>query len=617
MAAYDVLGFNGTNLGSGTNYDALMDARDQYVMTATVDSITRRSAAPLVTGTAAEGRTLTLRIANAAGSSLTAAQFRDAVKTLFDPRLNANGTRLLVIEGDDGTTDVQTGCYVVQWEYLSQGVDQYIITLWSPSGIWQATTVTTSASNPATVTNAGNTLAYPIIELTTGTHVTRRACTVTGGSGGLIGYPVKFTLQAGIPIASSSTANPAVVSTSPYAHGLTTGNSVTITGHSDATINGTHTITVTSNVAFSIPVDGATGGGGTGGSVILASAYDAGVATALSGLSASNFAVFVQSVPVPFYVMNTGLATYVWTLVDTDSDGTTSTKVDILYGGDISNPLANTLLDGGLEWDAHTDSTNALWSWNDWSGVKGNPNRPGSWRAGLTGSHHPDTDASYAITTTGAGTFVISIGAAGVYDNSADSIIMDVGARGTTLANLRRITANLDGTNARAFVRYRLAGSRDWLDAWTSTTNATVTTDVSVGNAVEIAIGIENHGATADPATLTMTPTSDVTLSLSGTPTVVIGAATNYDIHTGGAIEIEGRSITFDTYMVPDGTLTIDAETRGITSSVAGPFYWLDDEEAIQFSHPDQWYVLSPGSNDVTNGTDDTDVVVKHWASYA
>lgn len=69
-----------------------------------------------------------------------------------------------------------------------------------------------------------------------------------------------------VTITSSSVAKPTVITTAT-AHGLTTGDVVTIAGHSGSTpsINGEHTVTVTSTTQFTIPVNVTTGG--TGGTV--------------------------------------------------------------------------------------------------------------------------------------------------------------------------------------------------------------------------------------------------------------------------------------------------------------------------------------------------------------
>lgn len=73
--------------------------------------------------------------------------------------------------------------------------------------------------------------------------------------------------QRDVPIASSSVANPSVITT-PVAHRLTTGDTVLISGHTGSTpsINGEHAVTVTGEFTFTIPVNVTVGG--TGGSFV-------------------------------------------------------------------------------------------------------------------------------------------------------------------------------------------------------------------------------------------------------------------------------------------------------------------------------------------------------------
>lgn len=87
---------------------------------------------------------------------------------------------------------------------------------------------------------------------------------VSGGTGSV--RLVDLGAVASVAITSSSVASPSVITTAA-AHGLETGDVVTITGHSGSTpdINGSHTVTVLSSTTFSIPVNVTTGG--TGGTV--------------------------------------------------------------------------------------------------------------------------------------------------------------------------------------------------------------------------------------------------------------------------------------------------------------------------------------------------------------
>jgi len=82
---------------------------------------------------------------------------------------------------------------------------------------------------------------------------------------GILVKRLPTTLPATVTITSSSVANPTVILTSA-AHGLTTGDTTVIAGHtgSTPTINGTHVVTVIDTTHFSIPVNVTVGGtGGT------------------------------------------------------------------------------------------------------------------------------------------------------------------------------------------------------------------------------------------------------------------------------------------------------------------------------------------------------------------
>lgn len=63
-------------------------------------------------------------------------------------------------------------------------------------------------------------------------------------------------------VSTSSAADPTVITTSTD-HGLTSGETVTITGHSVDAVNGDHVVTVTGTTTFTIPVSSAGGSGGT------------------------------------------------------------------------------------------------------------------------------------------------------------------------------------------------------------------------------------------------------------------------------------------------------------------------------------------------------------------
>lgn len=103
-----------------------------------------------------------------------------------------------------------------------------------------------------------------------------------------------FTFIGPTAITSSSVANPTTVTTGA-AHGLSTGNQVTIAGHSGSTpdINGTHIITVTGASTFTIPVNVTVGG--TGGTVTKVPSngqilVDGDIAAAINGTDGFNTA---------------------------------------------------------------------------------------------------------------------------------------------------------------------------------------------------------------------------------------------------------------------------------------------------------------------------------------
>jgi hypothetical protein len=109
------------------------------------------------------------------------------------------------------------------------------------------------------------------------------------------GASVDYTLdssQRSIPIASISTANPGVVSTS-VPHGLTTGQKVLIAGTTTTpSVTGQQTVTVITPTTFSVPVNVTSGQAGAGGSFVLASTVNGGAGY----LEVSDYSGFTQVV---------------------------------------------------------------------------------------------------------------------------------------------------------------------------------------------------------------------------------------------------------------------------------------------------------------------------------
>lgn len=140
------------------------------------------------------------------------------------------------------------------------------------SSVANPTTITTSAAHGLIIGDTvqilghtGSTPAldgtYTITNVATSTTFTIAVNVTVAGSGGTAAR----VMSTGTTITSSSVANPSVITTAT--HGLTTGDSVTISGHVGSTpaIDGTYTVTVINSTSFSIPVN--VTAGGTGGKV--------------------------------------------------------------------------------------------------------------------------------------------------------------------------------------------------------------------------------------------------------------------------------------------------------------------------------------------------------------
>lgn len=191
---YDVYSWDGNSIGPGTDYGALLRVQDPLVVSGSVDMLVRAGLEPQVQRVSRDGRRLRLRLWRAT-SNITAATFRSNVRRWFDPGKNRS-VRYLVLYADDGSTLMRVPAYVESLETVDEGVDQFVVTLTAAQPWFEANSATTSSSNPATVTNAGNVAVRPVIQLTTSTHKTRRACTVTPVSGWPVtAYPVAFALS--------------------------------------------------------------------------------------------------------------------------------------------------------------------------------------------------------------------------------------------------------------------------------------------------------------------------------------------------------------------------------------------------------------------------------------
>lgn len=154
---------------------------------------------------------------------------------------------------------------------------------------------------PLVATAAGSTTTIIDAKLGRGTLQTNR----------YDGRSIELTDQvASVTISSSSVANPTVITTATN-HGLTTGDTVTISGHISVTpdINGEHVVTVTADTTFTIAVN--VTDGGTGGTVQQlagrAAVDDSGFNTSTSTLTFSPaVGAVVTSAPYILYPLGLG-----------------------------------------------------------------------------------------------------------------------------------------------------------------------------------------------------------------------------------------------------------------------------------------------------------------------
>jgi hypothetical protein len=246
---------------------------------------------------------------------------------------------------------------------------------------------------------------------------------------------------------------------------------------------------------------------------------------------------------------------------------------------------------------------NDSWRWDNWP-ISTHPSFAGSWVPAATAYHNPSANIVYQLQSDGAAvTFELLTQGTSDYD----SMYVAVPGGGSSIVNLSRTTANLNGASAQAYVRVRQPNSDRWLNAWTTRANASVSTSINIAiNYIAIAAGIENDGGGADPATVTFDDIgSPVRTTINAPPTVVVGAPQNYDYYAGN-YTIGAYTINFPGTFAPDATLTLDCETGIPTTSGSGPIY-----NSPLPTTAAGWPVLNPGANTVTDGLGATDVI-KH-----
>lgn len=192
---YEAYSFDGNDFSVTADYGFIFPYAESFGVSGTVTMQARRSIEPQVMSVSRDGRTIPIEIFNRDPANLTAATFRSNIKKWFTNAKNTS-VRYLVFYGDDGSTLVRAPVYVESLEPIYETDQHYRAVLVMAQPYFEANSATTSAANPATVTNAGNEAVRPVIQLTTSTHKTRRACTVTPVSGWPVtAYPVAFALN--------------------------------------------------------------------------------------------------------------------------------------------------------------------------------------------------------------------------------------------------------------------------------------------------------------------------------------------------------------------------------------------------------------------------------------
>lgn len=366
-------------------------------------------------------------------------------------------------------------------------------------------------------------------------------------------------------------------------------NPASVTNSGNAPARPSIALTTTTHVTYrSVTISGAGKSNGMTATPFRIALSDA-------NATATNVFAFVNGTPAKCTVIGGGTgSSVVWVVADTNPDSS-NTQIDIFYGTGLVNPYCGQLDDPDL-FDTASVANNS-WRWDNWP-ITTHPSFAGSWVPATTGYH--GTTITHQLTSDG-GSVVFDLLTSGTSDFDSMYVAVPGGisdSSGSDIANLSRVTANFGGTFAQAFVRVRPPNTDRWTTGWSTRANATVTTGINLtGDYVAIAAGIENDGATQDPATLTLDDTgTPVRVDIDSAPTVTVAAGVNYDYYSGN-LTVGSYTINFPGTFAPDGTLTIDCETGIPTTSGSGPIY-----NGPLPTNANGWPVLVPGSNTITDG---------------
>jgi hypothetical protein len=314
---------------------------------------------------------------------------------------------------------------------------------------------------------------------------------------------------------------------------------------------------------------------------------------------------FVNGVSVPTLSSTTSI----WVRVDVVPGGTST--VTTMYGANLpTNPLQDTLSLGSMS--SGSSLTSATMNAYD---ITTYPIAPLTYRPTIHQiTSGAPSDSGFENTTLGA--FVLHNPAAGS-KNDANAMVMTLGSQAGTLnalgSGFSRVTTNHTAA-VRSFIRYRVAGSVSWIDAWTQTGNATVTTAVDIDNAVEIVAGIEYTGPTGtDGAQLVLSGSHAI--ALNGTPTVTNTQSGTARVYNGNVdLVTSGTTLTFSNYAFPTGTLTFDCNAdpnqRSISNSNSDTPVTIG---GFSFDDPVDFLTLDPGANTWSTTLPGTPTITVLW----
>lgn len=315
--------------------------------------------------------------------------------------------------------------------------------------------------------------------------------------------------------------------------------------------------------------------------------------------------VYVNGWSKPFRVQS---ATTIWTLVSVTPGY--ETIVDVVYGSPLAvNPDQGALDMGGLD---PANSSNTSWVWQSFS-ARTNQGYAGQWRADNFSDHSAASGIHWTLSDTGTDADVLTLsGASG--DDDADALIVALpsGASGTVAAGTVTRTWAA-GSLATPFIAYRLRNNPAWVFVWQTvigagpvSSSANTAFTIPAG-AVELAMGVKfTDPASAGTFTFDIVGTLPLTLTVVS-PTITVDAAVDLDYYNGiYRIGAAGApALTFVEFMVPDGTLVIDALLGQFSSSVANaPMFG-----SITPSDPAVLLELEAGSQTVANTTTGTATV--------